>query len=141
MTKSGGNKLIKAIQRLNELEPELRSLDTLFALGEVITRSEGGFQAGDFDVSIWGHGLGGFSVGAIVRVRTENKPFPELVQKQKKWILCCEGKIKVIHDGTDTVLESGECLAILPMVAHEIFPVSRKCCAVISTVPDDPGMK
>ena len=141
MTKPVKNELVKVIERLDELEPKLRSLDTLFALGEVITRSEGGFQAGDFDVSIWGHGLDGFSVGAIVRARSDGKPFPELIQEQKRWILCCKGKIEIVHGGTDTVLERGQSIMVPSLVAHEIFPVTQECIAVLATIPADPGMK
>ena len=141
MTRLGKSELVKAIERLDELEPELRSLDTLFALGEVITRSEGGFQAGDFDVNIWGHGLEGFSAGAIVRARMDGEPFPMLSQEQTKWVLCCKGKFKIAHDEAETMLEVGQCLLLSPRITHTIYPAAKECVAVMVTVPADPGMK
>jgi hypothetical protein len=135
------NPLDKAIARLNELEPGMRSLDTLFVLGEIRTKNEGGFQAGDFDMHIWGHSLDGFSVGAIVRVRQDGKPFPQLVQSQKKWVLCCKGTIKVVRADEETTLTEGSRLTIPPKIAHEIYPVSKECSAIIVIVPADPGMQ
>lgn len=133
------NKLDEYLIRLNELEPGLRSLDTLFALG-AITKSEGEVRAGDFDFYTWGHCLDGFSVGAIVRTRLDGHPFPMLIMGQKKWVLCSKGEIKVIYGDQETVLSEGCRLTILPKVPHEIHPVSKESCAIIVTVPADPAM-
>ena len=135
------NALDEAIERLNELEPGLRSLDTLFVLGEIITKNEGGFQVGDFDFRIWNHCLEGSSVGAIFRSRQDGKPFPQLVQSQKKWILCCKGEMKILHGDQETTISEGGHLTIMPRTPHEIHPVSEDCSAIIVIVPADPGMQ
>ncbi len=135
------NTLDDAIERLAELEPGLRSLDSLFALGEIVPRAGGGFQVGDFDLHIWEHSLDGFSVGAIARRRQAGYIFPRLIQSQKKWILCCKGEIRVIYADKDVILGQGTRLTIPPRTAHEIHPISEDCVAVIVTIPSDPGMR
>ena len=133
--------LTVAIAKLDELEPGLRSLDTLFALGVIVSKSEGRHQAGDWDLHIWVHDLEGFSVGAIKRVRQNGQPFPMVVHNQKKWILCSKGMIRVESEGETTLLMEGERMTIAPMVPHEIHPVTDEGIAVLVMVPADPGMK
>jgi mannose-6-phosphate isomerase-like protein (cupin superfamily) len=135
------NTLAMAIERLDELEPGLRSLDTLFALGAIMTKGEGGYQAGDWDFHIWGHTLGGFSVGAIERRRQNEEPFPMVYHTQRKWIICSSGQLKVASEGRETILNKGEELVIPSMVPHQIYPISKKGIAVLVMVPADPGMQ
>jgi len=135
------NTLDEAIERLSALEPGLRSLDSLFALGEMVPRAGGGFQVGDFDLHIWEHTLDGFSVGAITRCRQAGQIFPKLIQSQKKWILCSKGTIRVMREDKPITLGQGARITIPPRTAHEIHPVSEDCAAVIVTIPSDPGMR
>lgn len=134
------SELVEAIERLNELEPGLRSLDTLFALGVIETKSEGGHQAGDWDLHIWAHNLKGFSVGAIERVRNAGEPFPMLVHAQKKWIICSKGTIKIVCEKKEAILREGQRVTVKPMTSHKIYAVSEACTVVFVTVPADPGM-
>jgi len=135
------NNLDEALVRLNELEPGLRSLDTLFALGEVIKGEKGHHNAGDFDLTVWEHSMDGFSVGAIVRARMDGKPFPSLNQSQKKWILCCKGRMKIVYGENIKTMGEGERLTIPSKTPHEIYPITEDCSAIIVTVPADPGMR
>ena len=134
------NILERAIERLGELEPGLMSLDSLLVLGAA-TMNKTGFQVGDFDLFVWGHGLDNFSVGAIVRTRHDGNPFPPLKQSQKKWIISCKGKIKVVYGGNEVILSEGEILSIAPKTSHEIYPVSGKSISLMVIIPADPGMQ
>ena len=134
------NPLDDAIARLNELEPGLRSLDTLFSLGVITSKGEGEFNVGDWDFQVWACSIDGFSVGAIRRERQNDLPFPAVVHEQKKWIICSTGQIRVETETEKRVLRAGERMTIEPMVSHAIYGVTEQGAAVLVMVPADPGM-
>ena len=128
-----------SINKLDELEPEMMTLEMLSALGCVIP-NQNGFQVGDFDFFTWNHCLNGFSVGVITRERQDGNPFPALTQPQKKWVICCKGSLKIGYQDSSHILNEGYRVTIPPKIKHDIQPMTPEAVAIIVVIPEDPGM-
>lgn len=130
------------LKKMEVLESGLQTLEMLFAAGAIVPLPDGKNRVGDWDMKIWEHSVdNGFSVAAIERARQTGAPFPCVVHRQKKWILCSQGEIKVVCGSEVRILNEGQRMTVPPDTAHKIVPATAKCSAVLITIPADPGMR
>ncbi len=127
------------INKLEKLEPELRSIDRLYSTG-CIHRGATFSDAGDWQVYTWKTSFeGDFTAGAMQRVRQNGEPFPAHVHKERAWIMCSRGEVRVRVAETDRDLKVGDFVVIDPDILHEIYALSKSCCVVFVTIPADMG--
>lgn len=127
------------IGKLEQLEPQLRTIDQLYESGSIMlgTRSS---EVGDFRLYTWAHDLDGvFSAGCLQRVRLEGKPFPVHIHRERTWIMCSRGVFLVEDTEKQYELEKGGSVVIEPNIPHSLLPISEDCVAVFVTIPADAG--
>lgn len=129
------------IEKLEAMEPALRSVDQLLKLG-VISRATNSTEVGDWDICTWSHSHdGAFTVGCLKRVRQNDEPFPFHIHGQRLWVLVSRGKVRIEFLKTEAFLGEGEYLVIDPGTPHQIAAASRDALLVFVTIPAETDFK